>query len=102
VPKAARVISTKTFQFVAMKKPTIVGDNPATREVFVPGEHVWAVPMGSPEALAEAIRILVDDQALRQRIAAGGYDVFQQRLTTRAIAEQLAPVLEETVRASDS
>lgn len=101
VPKAARVISTKTFQFIAMKKPTIVGDNPATREVFVPGEHVWAVPMGSPGALADAIRILADDQALRRRIATAGYDVFQQRFTTRAIAEQLAPVLEETSRASE-
>jgi glycosyltransferase involved in cell wall biosynthesis len=102
VPKAARVISTKTFQFIAMRKPTIVGDNPATREVFVPGEHVWAVPMGNPAALASAIRTLADDQALRQRIAAGGYNVFQRQFTTQAIAQQLAPVLEEAACASAS
>ena len=46
VPKAARVVSTKTFQFIAMGKPTIVGDNAATRELFRPGEHVLAVPYG--------------------------------------------------------
>jgi glycosyltransferase involved in cell wall biosynthesis len=95
VPKAARVISTKTFQFIAMQKPTIVGDNPATREAFVPGEQIWAVPMANADALADAIRTLADDPALRSRIAAGGHEVFQKRFTTRAIAGQLAPVLEE-------
>jgi glycosyltransferase involved in cell wall biosynthesis len=91
------VISTKTFQFIAMRKPTIVGDNPATRELFIAGEHICAVPMGSPQALAEAIRTLADDQALRLRIASGGYETFKQRLTTRVIAGQLASVMEEAL-----
>ena len=97
VPKAARVISTKTFQFIAMRKPTIVADNPATREVFIPGEHVYAVPMGSPAALAEAIRTLADDGALRSCIAVGGYRLFQQRLATPIVADQLACVVGETL-----
>jgi glycosyltransferase involved in cell wall biosynthesis len=95
VPKAARVISTKTFQFLAMGKPTIVGDNPATQEILAHGKQVWAVPMGDPEALADAIRALVDDPAIRQHIAAGGYRVFRERLTTRAIAEQLVTIIQE-------
>lgn len=95
VPKAGRVISTKTFQFVAMRKPTIVADNPATRELFVPGEHVYVTPVGDPAALAEAIRVLAGDDVLRHRIASGGYEVFKQRLTTRAIADQLAILIEE-------
>jgi glycosyltransferase involved in cell wall biosynthesis len=102
VPKAARVISTKTFQFIAMRKPTIVGDNPATREVFVSGEHVWAVPMDNAEALAEAIDALAGDPSLRRRIAEGGYQVFRQRFTTAAIARQLAPAIEEAVCGSAS
>lgn len=95
IPKAARVIATKTFQFIAMRKPTIVGDNAATRELFVPGEHVYAVPMGDPTALAKAISELADDATLRNHIAAGGYALFQERLTTRIIAEQLASIVEE-------
>ena len=102
VPKAARVISTKTYQFLAMGKPTIVADNPASREVFCHGEHVWMVPMGDPDALAGAIRRLAGDPALRERIAAGGHVVFQQRFTIRAIADQLAPVLREAACASAS
>lgn len=102
VPKAARVISTKTFQFLAMRKPTIMADNPASREVFCHGEHVWMVPMGDAEMLAGAIRTLADDRALRDHIAAGGHEVFKQRFTTRAIADQLAPVLQEAACASVS
>jgi glycosyltransferase involved in cell wall biosynthesis len=102
VPKAARVISTKTFQFIAMQKPTIVGDSPATRELFAHGEQVWAVSMGDPEALAEAIQTLADDSELRRRLATGGYELFQQRLTTRAIADRLEPMIREMVCTSAS
>jgi glycosyltransferase involved in cell wall biosynthesis len=102
VPKAARVIATKTYQFIAMRKPTIVADNPATREVFVPGSDVWGVPMGSARALADAIQTLAGDPGLRQHLANGGYETFQKCCTTRAIANQLAPILEETACASAS
>ena len=100
VPKAARVISTKTFQFLAMRKPTIVGDNPATGELLVHGKHVWAVPMGDAEALAAAIETLVDDASLRQQIARGGREVFCERLTIPTIADQLAGSVREALCAS--
>ena len=94
VPKAARVISTKTFQFIAMRKPTVVADNSATRELFISGEHVYMVPMGDPVALAAAIETLADNPALRQRIASGGYEVFRRQLTTSAVADHLASIIE--------
>ncbi|MBN1953807.1 MAG: glycosyltransferase [Anaerolineae bacterium] len=96
IAKAQRVIATKTFQFVAMQRPTVVGDNPATRELFVPGEHVWAVPMGDAAALAEAVRRLAGDPPLRRRLAQGGYQRFRERLATPVLAGQLARIVEET------
>lgn len=98
IPKAARVISTKTFQFIAMQKATIVGKNAATRELLNPGEHVCAVPMGNPEALADTICVLADDDRLRQRIALGGYKVFQRHLGTDSIADHLASVVARSLR----
>jgi glycosyltransferase involved in cell wall biosynthesis len=97
VPKAARVISTKTYQFIAMRRATIVGDNPATRELFTHGEHVYAVPMGDPGALADAIRALTDQAEVRERIAAGGYALYQERLTTEAIGRQLATLITDAM-----
>jgi len=95
VPKAARVISTKTFQFIAMRKPTIVGDNEASREVFISGEHVYAVQPGNPQSLAEAICLLMDNWELQQRIADGGYNIFGQRFATSVITQKLSQIIKE-------
>jgi glycosyltransferase involved in cell wall biosynthesis len=97
IPKAARVISTKTFQFLAMRKPTIVADNPATREILVHGKHAWLIPMGDASALATAIKILADDTGTRRNIECGGYELFQKRLTTATIADQLTDLIGEVI-----
>jgi glycosyltransferase involved in cell wall biosynthesis len=95
IPKASRVISTKTFQFIAMRKPTIVGDSAAMREVFVHKKHVYAVPMGNPTALADAIQTLVDNDDLRHYVAHGGYEIFQQQFATSVIAYRLVSAVKE-------
>lgn len=95
IPKAGRVISTKTFQFIAMRKPTIVGDNEASREVFISGEHVYAVQPGNPQSLAEAICLLMDNWELQQRVADGGYNIFGQRFATSVITQKLSQIIKE-------
>jgi glycosyltransferase involved in cell wall biosynthesis len=102
IPKATRVISTKTFQFLAMRKPTIVGDNVATRELFVSGEEVLAVPMGDAEALANAIVRLADDPVMRAHLAEKGHALYKRRLTTQVIAEQLSSLVEQVACISAS
>ena len=53
--KAARVIAGKTFQFIACGKPTIVGDNPANRELFKDNRSIKFVKMNDPHDLANKI-----------------------------------------------
>lgn len=102
VPKAARVVSTKTFQFLAMARPAIVGDNEATHEILTHGEQAWLVPMGDAEALAGAVETLARDAGLRERLAAGGRQTFEERLSTACLARQVATVLEEALCTSVS
>jgi glycosyltransferase involved in cell wall biosynthesis len=96
-PKAQRVVATKTYQFIAMARPTIVGDNVASREAFAPREHVLAVTMGDPEALARAIVELRDDAALRERLASAGYILFQERYSSIAIGRRLTRIVDEVL-----
>jgi glycosyltransferase involved in cell wall biosynthesis len=97
VPKAGRVISTKTFQFLAMGKPTIVGDSPANREVMSHRENAYLCPVADPAALASAILELRNDSLLRQQLGEGGLALYRQRFTTAAIADSLEPVLDGLV-----
>ncbi len=97
IPKAQRVVATKTYQFIAMARPTIVGDNAASREAFVPGEHVLAVTMGDPEALARAIAALWDDAAMRGHLAGAGYALFQERYSSAAIGRRLTRIVDEVL-----
>lgn len=61
IPKASRVIPGKAYSYLAMRKPVILGDNPANRELFSDEtENVHFVRMGDPEALASRILHLAD------------------------------------------
>jgi len=93
IPKAGRVIATKTFQFLAMGKPTIVGDNPANREVMSHRQNAYLCPMADPVALASAILELRDDPLLRQRLGKEGLALYRERFTTDATAKALRTVL---------
>lgn len=91
--KAQNVIASKTFQFLAMAKPTIVGDNPANRELFTHQKDVYMCPPADSVALAEAILELKRDEELRQRISQEGYRLFSTRCTVERIAQSLVGVI---------
>lgn len=95
--KARRVITTKTFQFLAMAKPTIVGDSPANREVFTGGEDVLMCEMADAHTLAEAILRLKRDPALRARIARRGYEHCRDRFSVEKQGERLSGIISEVL-----
>ncbi len=55
IEKAKRTIPGKAYIYSAMKKPMILGDNPANHELFDENKMVTFVEMGNPKALAGAI-----------------------------------------------
>ncbi|MFV9506369.1 MAG: glycosyltransferase [Oscillochloridaceae bacterium umkhey_bin13] len=94
-PKAMQVIATKTFQFLGMARPTIVGANPANAEIFIHGEHVYMCPVADPLALSQAILTLQHNRELREKIAWGGYLHLIERHSIERISAELRAILQE-------
>jgi glycosyltransferase involved in cell wall biosynthesis len=87
--KSKRVIAGKTYQFIAMKKPVIVGDCPANRELFTHGKSAFMVNMADAESLANGVLELKNNEPLRRGIAEEGYNIFMAKCTIDAIAREL-------------
>jgi len=93
IEKAKRVIAGKTFQFIAMKKPVIVGDCPANRELFTNKENAFMVKMADAESLANGILELKNNESLRKRIAEKGYKTFMEKCNIDVIAQELEGIV---------
>lgn len=91
--KARRVIAGKTFQCLAMGRPTIVGDNPANRELLTPNYDAWFCPMADPEALASAILTLVRDPELRSHLGRNARSTFLARASTQVLSQQVRQIV---------
>jgi len=93
--KASRVIAGKTFQCIAMGKPTIVGDNPANGELLTHGFDAWFCPMNDPQSLADSILRLIDDPHLRDELGNNAHQTFIQQASIQVISLQLRDLIEQ-------
>jgi glycosyltransferase involved in cell wall biosynthesis len=96
--KAQRVIPTKAYVALAMGKPLITADSPASREVFTSGRNAILCPAGDSLAIAQSILTLKRDENLRAAVAQAGYQLFLERFTTRAIGGQVRESLESLLQ----
>lgn len=94
VDKAKRVIAGKTFESIAMKKPVVVGDNRANRELFQDGRNAVLCEMANPTALADAILELRGDEKLRERVAEEGYNTFTERCSPNVVGGEVKGIIE--------
>jgi glycosyltransferase involved in cell wall biosynthesis len=58
----------KLFEYMALGKPIVSADVPAIRSVLTPGESALLVPPGDVDALAAAVRQLMEQPALAERL----------------------------------
>jgi glycosyltransferase involved in cell wall biosynthesis len=93
-PKARRVIPNKVFDALACQRAVVTGDTPAVRELLSPGDDVWVCPPGDPDALADAIVTLRDDD-LRHAIAGRGHARFRETASVDVLSRDLATIVGE-------
>lgn len=92
--KTARVIPNKVFQCLAMGKAIITGDTPAMATL---GDAVLTVPVADPEALADAISQLVDDDQQRHAFEVRARQQFVDRFDEHVIADTMTDVIAQVV-----
>lgn len=71
--RAARYVTPlKPFEAMALRRPVVVSDLPALREIVAAPRRGLTFPVGDVTALAETIARLLKDPAERQRLGAAG------------------------------
>ena len=97
IDKGKRVIAEKTFEFIAMGKPVIVGDNPANRELFKHKENAMFVRHADPQAIADAIVELKEDDTLRENLADNGYKTYLKYCTPKVIGNEIKGLIQRGI-----
>jgi glycosyltransferase involved in cell wall biosynthesis len=86
----------KLFEYMASKRAIVASDLPGFAEVVTDQESALLVPPEDVNALAEAIRRLRDDPALRARLTDRAYELVMTRYTWQARAEIIRQFTTET------
>ncbi len=84
---------TKLFEYMAMGKPIVASNLEQIGEVLEHDRTAWLVPPADADALADALRLLLDDPELRRRLGAAAREDAVRKHTwhehTRRIVEAL-------------
>ena len=80
---------------MACETPVVATTGGAFPEVIDHGETGWLVPPGDARALAEGIRLLMEDTELRERLGRAGRQSIVERFSWRKAAEETLAVYHE-------
>lgn len=98
-PQSLMTVQNKIYEALAMARPVVTGDGPAVRAAFTHGRELWLCPRQDPAALADAIRTLRADPALRARLAEQGRARFLEVGSIEALGARLRTHLESLLAA---
>jgi glycosyltransferase involved in cell wall biosynthesis len=83
----------KVLEMMARGLPIVASDLPSTRDILTDGENALLVPPDSPDALAEAIRRLLDDPGLGGQLSQRALDEVEHYAWPRR-AERLLGIVD--------
>jgi glycosyltransferase involved in cell wall biosynthesis len=89
VPLESDGMSRVVWEYLAAGRPLIAARVGAVAEALRDGEHALLVHAGDPDDLADALRRLGADPALRQRLAAAGRALVVERYSAARVADAL-------------
>jgi len=90
----SRAIPDAAFAALATGTPLVTADTPAIRELLVDGETALLVPPDNAPALADALRRLQADGALRTHLSAGARRLYGERASEAVLGARWRALLE--------
>jgi len=91
--QARRVITGKTFQFLAMNKPTLVG-NIACDHGFVDKFNCLLIPQADAKAITQAILWAMENRDKLTEIGVSGGELYRQRYSNDRVREAFIGILD--------
>jgi len=92
-PKSEVVISNKVYDGLASKKAIITAKTKAATEILSDSKNALLVNPSSSRTLANAIKTLIENKKIRNKIAEGGLNLYQKNLLPQKVVESLLPYL---------
>ena len=93
LPSEAEGFGLVLIEAMAMGVPVVATDAPGIRDVVKNEQTGLLVPVGQPQMLAGAIKRIIDDGALRQRLVDAARDDVQKRFSWPMVLQQYRRVL---------
>jgi glycosyltransferase involved in cell wall biosynthesis len=94
-PRVLRVLTNKVIESIAVGKPLVTSKNEPVQELLKDGESAFLIERANPNAIADAIRKLRDNEELKNRIGKNGHEVFLQNCTLKIFSKKLRIVIDE-------
>ncbi len=95
LPSLYEGLPLSVLEAMAAGKPVIASAVGGTDEAVIPGETGLLVPPADPIALATAIRTLLDDSPLAQRLALNGRAGVQREFSAKRMVQRVTQVYDE-------
>lgn len=96
-PQSIMTIQNKIYESLAMAKPTITGDSEVIREAFEHGTHIYLCERENPRALTAAVKAVIFDRELSEKLSKKGYELFMKKYTLESIGSQCLDHLIEII-----
>jgi len=90
--QSQRVITTKTFQFLAMAKPVIIGES-AQEFGFKDKYNCLSIPRGNSNALTDSIIWAFEHPDQIIQIGQKGFDLYRERYSLEIISNKLRELI---------
>jgi glycosyltransferase involved in cell wall biosynthesis len=99
LPSLYEGLPNVVLEAMRFSKPVVATAAPGTTEVVVDGTTGLLVPLRHPPALAQAIRTVIEDPALAQRLGQAGRARVESEFRAGTMIDRFAALYEELARA---